>query len=134
MTADTAATAGLGASQEDIDAVTRAALDYIEGYTQGDADRHARAYHPECIKRRYVTDEESGIEVIQLVTPRIMADYAGAAGAMVPDCEAEVIIDAISEDMASVRIYSCQWIDFLHVVKARGHWGLFHVTWHDRTE
>lgn len=25
-----------------------------------------------------------------------------------------------------------QWVDFLHIVKARGAWGLFHVTWHDR--
>lgn len=36
--------------------------------------------------------------------------------------------------MASVRIYSCRWVDFLHIVKARGDWGLFHVTWHDRRD
>lgn len=130
MTTDTAAATGLAASQEDIEAVTRAARDYIDGFTQGDVDRHARAYHPECIKRRYLTDEESGVEGIQLVTPRMMSDYA-AIGA-IPDCEAEIIVDAISEGMASVRIYSCQWVDFLHIVKARGAWGLFHVTWHDR--
>lgn len=131
MTTDTAATKGLTASQEDIDAVMKAALDYIEGYTRGDVERHAGAYHPECVKRRYVTDEESGVEGLLTLTPRIMADYA-ATGA-IPDCEAEVVIDAISEGMATVRIYSCRWVDFLHIVKARGAWGLFHVTWHDRT-
>lgn len=45
------------AAKEDIDGVMTAALDYIDGYISGDAERHARAYHPECIKRRYVSDE-----------------------------------------------------------------------------
>lgn len=119
-------------SQEDTDGVMRAAHDYIDGYTQGDVDRHGRAYHPECIKRRYVTDPDSGVEALQVLTPRIMVDYA-ATGTVMPDCEAEVFIDAISEGMASVRIYSCQWVDFLHIVKARGDWKLFHITWHERT-
>lgn len=120
----------LTASQEEIDSVTRAALDYIEGFVEGDADRHGRAYHPECIKRRYTTDAESGVDELVVLSPRIMVDYA--ARSMIGDCEAEVIIDDISQVIASVRVYSCRWVDFLHVVKARGEWKLFHVTWHPR--
>lgn len=123
----------LEASQDDRDGVTRAALDYIEGYTQGDADRHARAYHPECLKRRYFVDAETGIEGLRVVSPRTMIDFAASGASVVPNCTAEVVIDAISQDMASVRIYSCNWVDFVHVVKARGGWKLFHVTWHNRT-
>ncbi len=124
----------LEASQDDLDGVMRAALDYIEGYTQGDADRHARAYHPECVKRRYSRDEETGVEALRMISPRTMVDYAATGATVVPDCEAEVVIDAISQDIASVRVYSCNWVDFLHVVKARGEWRLFHVTWHGRTD
>lgn len=122
----------LNAPKEDIDGVMTAALDYIDGYIDGDAERHARAYHPECIKRRYVTDEESGVAELVVLSPRIMVDY-GALSDM-SDCETEVVIDAISEDIASVRIYSCNWVDFLHIVKARGEWKLFHVTWHGRSD
>jgi hypothetical protein len=118
------------AAQEDIDAVMRAALDYIEGFLEGDAERHARAYHPECIKRRFVEDADSGVAELQVLSPRVMVDYAATGRSVMKDCEVQVIIDAISEDMASVRIYSCLWVDFLHIVKARGEWGLFHVTWH----
>lgn len=121
----------LTASQADIDAVMTAALDYIEGYANADPERHARAYHPECIKRRFVTDPETGIDELMVFSPRVMTDYAAVASH--PDCEAEVIIDAMSEGMASVRVYSCNWVDFLHVVKARGEWKLFHVTWHGRS-
>jgi hypothetical protein len=120
------------ASQEDIDGVMAAAFDYIDGYIRGDSERHASAYHPECVKRRYVTDEESGIEELVVLSPKIMADYAALS--QMSDCEAEIVIDAISHDIASVRVYSCNWVDFLHIVKARGHWKLFHVTWHGRSD
>lgn len=123
----------LAASPEDIDAVTRVALDYIDGYTLGDTERHGRAYHPECVKRRYAIDEASGVTELVQIPPRTMVDYA-AASEPIADCEREVVIDAISEDIASVRIYSCRWVDFAHVVKARGEWKLFHVTWHGRSE
>lgn len=122
----------LVAPQEDIDGVKQAALDYIVGYLEGDAARHARAYHPECIKRRYVRNEESGIDELVVLSPRVMVDHAGLS--QMSDCETEVIIDAISEGIASVRVYSCRWVDFLHIVKARGEWKLLHVTWHGRSE
>lgn len=122
----------LTASRADIDAVTALAREYIESYVAGDAERHARVYHPECAKRRFVTDPESGVTELITLSPRTMADYAAASGAMAEECPTEVVIDDISEDLASVRIYSCRWVDFAHIVKARGQWGLFHVTWHGR--
>ena len=126
------APAEIAASQKDIDGVMRAALDYIEGFVEGDPERHGRAYHPECVKRRFITDEDSGVDELQVLSPRIMVDYASTGRSVITDCEAEIVIDDISEDIASVRIYSYRWVDFLHIVKARGDWGLFHVTWHPR--
>ena len=122
----------LDASKEDIDAITAAAMDYIEGYVTGDAERHSRAYHPECLKRRLGRDEETGVYELIVVPPQVMVDYANTGRTIEDDCQFEVIIDAVSEDIASVRVYSCNWVDFLHVVKARGEWRLFHVTWHGR--
>ena len=117
----------------DIEAITRVAHEYIESYAAGDPQRHAGVYHPECLKRRYVTDDASGVTELVTLSPRIMADYAAASGPMGGDCETEVIIDDVSEDMASVRIYSCRWVDFAHIVRARGEWRLFHITWHGRS-
>ena len=59
-----------------------------------------------------------------------MADYAATGETVIDDCPAEVFIDDVYEDIAAVRVYSCRWVDFLHIVKARGEWRLFHVTWH----
>jgi len=123
----------LEAARTDVEAITRVANEYIESYASGDPQRHASVYHPECLKRRYVTDDSSGVTELVTLSPRIMADYAAASGPMDGDCETEVIIDDISEGMASVRIYSCRWVDFAHVVRARDEWRLFHITWHGRS-
>jgi Putative lumazine-binding len=121
----------LDASQDEVDAIMRAARDYVDGYTTRDPERHARAYHPESVKRKYVTDAESGVTELVVLSPQTMVDYAATLAPMEP-CEAEIVIDAISGGMASVRIYSCFWVDFMHIVKARGKWGILHVTWHGR--
>ena len=75
-------------------------------------------------------DEDGVLGMINL-SPRTIAD---SAATIEPEdaCEAEIFIDDVSQDIASVRVYSCHWFDFLHVVKARGRWKLLHVTWHQR--
>ena len=119
-------------AQDDIDAITSVALDYLEGYVSGDAQRHLRSYHPEAIKRRYTRDEDGVFGIVSL-SPQTMADYAATESGIDTDGRVEVIVDDVFEDIASVRVYSSRWVDFLHVVKARGEWRLFHVTWHRRT-
>ena len=119
----------VGVNQDDIDAITKAAVDYLEGYVSADAERHLASYHPEAIKRRYTLDDDE-IDVIIHLSPRIMAD---AAALETPtETPYEIMIDGVYDDIASVRVYSTRWVDFLHVVKARGEWKLFHVTWHSR--
>lgn len=118
-------------AQDDIDAITSVALDYLEGYVSGDSQRHLRSYHPEAIKRRYTKDDD-GIFGIVSLSPQTMADYAATESGTNTDGQIEVIVDDVYEDIASVRVYSDRWVDFLHIVKARGEWRLFHVTWHRR--
>lgn len=75
----TAAPTALQAPQRDIDAVRDAALDYIDGYTTGDAPRQAAPITP-GIKRRFLTDADTGVERLQVLSPRIMADYTATVG------------------------------------------------------
>lgn len=121
------------ASQADIDAIERAAMDYLEGFVTGDADRHQRAYHPECLKRRFTTDAESGIDGLTVISPATMVEWADSGRTVVDGCDVDVFIDDVYGDIASVRIYSCNWVDFVHVVKGRSEWKLFHVTWQGRS-
>jgi hypothetical protein len=119
----------VGVTEADLDAIRAAALDYLEGYVSGDAKRHLDAYHPEAIKRRYRQDPD-GVYGMVSISPQTMADYAVLQTP--DDSEAEVVIDGVYHDIATVRVYSERWVDFLHVVKARGVWKLLHVTWYTR--
>ena len=121
----------VGVSESDIESIRQVALDYLEGYVSGDAERHLRSYHPEAIKRRYSVGTDGVVGVITL-SPQTMADDAALQTAQ--QVEAEIIVDAVYDDIASVRVYSPWWVDFLHVVKARGEWKLFHVTWRSRDD
>ncbi|HJQ76906.1 MAG TPA: nuclear transport factor 2 family protein [Acidimicrobiia bacterium] len=120
----------VGVSSEDIEAIEKAALDYLEGYVSGDAQRHHGSYHPEAIKRRY-NQGEDGVFAIASLSPQTMADWAARQNPK-DIGDVEIIIDGVYNDIATVRVYSQWWVDFLHVVKARGSWKLFHVTWYNR--
>ena len=49
-----------GASESDLAAIKQTALDYIEGWYEGSAERMERALHPELAKRIVITDPKSG--------------------------------------------------------------------------
>src|SRR5262245_48208457 len=49
-----------GASDADLAAIKQTALDYIEGWYEGSAERMERALHPELAKRIVITDPKSG--------------------------------------------------------------------------
>ena len=111
-------------TEEDREGITQAALDYVEAWYTGDAERHARAYHDECIKRIYAPNGS-----IELVSPAAMYDYCAAGDTVLDGAEWTIEIDDIVGSVASVRIPSTLYVDYVHVAKARGKWGLFHVTY-----
>lgn len=75
------------------------------GQVSGDAQRHACSYHPEAIKRRYIQDEDGVFGIISL-SPQTMAAYAATQTDTEAERSADVVIDDVSQDIASVRIYS----------------------------
>lgn len=62
-----AGTAGLVQAQSPADsaAIRSTALDYVEGWYEGNPQRMARAVHPELVKRIMVSDTATGQSVIQ---------------------------------------------------------------------
>ncbi|HEU4319096.1 MAG TPA: nuclear transport factor 2 family protein [Acidimicrobiia bacterium] len=121
----------VGVTEADIEAITKAATDYLEGFLSGDHTRHLDAYHPEAVKRR-IAEDEHGVAAVTHLSPQTMSDYAAL---QIPKDlgDFEIVIDGVYNDIATVRVYSQWWVDFLHIVKARGSWKLFHVTWYPRS-
>ena len=115
-------------SETDREEITARVLDYVEAWYAGDAIRHENAYHQECVKRAYRAD---GRDLVT-TSPERMVELCASGGSVLEDAEWEIVIDDVAGGVATVRVYSTQWVDFLHLAKARGRWGLFHVSYHAR--
>src|SRR5215813_1299159 len=57
-----------GASEADLAAIKQTALDYIEGYYEGNAERMERALHPDLAKRIVYTDPNTGKNKLENMT------------------------------------------------------------------
>jgi hypothetical protein len=106
------------------EAIEKVALDYVEARYRGDAERHAMAYHYECVKRAFHSD--GGLEV---TSGKRMVDLCATGETVLPGAEWDIYIDDVVGDVAPVRINSTHWVDHLHIARARGRWGLLHVSY-----
>ena len=107
-------------------AIERAVLDYFEGWFEGDADRMARALHPELAKRRLdgdILDETTAREMVETTA-------AGVGRSRdVPDRRIEVEIVALDGTMASVVVRSAVYLEYLHLARAHAGWKIVNALW-----
>ena len=120
-------------SAADSAAIRQAALDYIEGYYTGDAERMRRALHPDLVKR--IVRVQDGTPRINGMTAQELIDGTAAGwGARVP-AEARrtdvVILDAF-RNIAAVRVDAHAWIDYMQITKFDGEWKIVNVLWEMR--
>jgi hypothetical protein len=124
-------------SAADSSAIKQAALDYIEGWYEGSAERMERAVHPELAKRIVNTDPRNRRNSLgqQGAMTLVMNTRAGG-GKETPVAEQrkDVRILDIFGNAASVRIDASTWVDYLHVAKWNGRWVIVNVLWELRPQ
>lgn len=119
-------------SSDTREAITRVALDYGEGWYEGDADRMARALHPELAKRMISTDPSTGRSRLSQMGAMTLVQYTrggGGRNAAVESRDSEVTILDVFENAAVVRVDGPQWVDFLQMAKWNGEWVIVNVLW-----
>lgn len=110
------------------------ALDYIEGWYTGDAERMTRALHPDLAKRIVVSRDGASRLGQQGAEQLINGTRAGGGRNTAPERRrTEVRILDIFQNVASVRIDAGGWIDYLHVAKFDGRWVIVNVLWEMRS-
>ena len=113
-------------------AIKQAALDYIEGWYEGDAERMERALHPELAKRAVFTDSKSGNSRLQQMSAMTLVQYTRAGyGKKVPvdQQQKDVFILDKYENIAVVKVIATEWIDYLQIAKYNGEWKIVNVLW-----
>lgn len=128
------ATPMMGAAQTAADsaAIRAAALDYVEGFYEGDAARMTRALHPELVKRIVSRDTVNKRDWISnMGAGNLIATTARGGGRNTPAERRtkEVRILDIYNTVASVRATMSGWIDYMHLAKVDGRWQIVNVLW-----
>jgi hypothetical protein len=125
----------LAQTPADSAAIRQTALDYIEGWYEGNAERMERALHPELAKRIVNTDPRNGRNSLgQQGALTLINNTKAGYGRETPVAQQrkDVRILDIFGNTASVRVDAVSWIDYLHIAKWNGRWVIVNVLWENR--
>jgi len=117
----------------DSSAIRATALDYIEGWYEGNAERMERAVHPDLAKR-IVFRFSDGDEITETDAKALIKHTERGGGSGTPEAErrTDVSILDIFEGAASVRVDATGWIDYMHLAEVDGRWVIMNVLWETR--
>ncbi|MGH7644824.1 MAG: nuclear transport factor 2 family protein [Gemmatimonadales bacterium] len=119
-------------SAADSAAIRAGALDYIEGWYQGSAERMERALHPELAKRIVRTNPDKGRNSLGQMSAMTLVQSTRAGGGRdtpVAQQQKDVTILDIYQNAASVKVVASSWIDYLQMAKWNGRWVIVNVLW-----
>jgi hypothetical protein len=121
-----------GGNADDRAAIEKTALDYIEGWYEGNAERMERSLHPDLAKRIVNTDPKTGRSRLdQMSAMGLVQGTRRAFGKQTPAAkqQKDVTILDVYGNAACVKIVAADWIDYLHVAKFNGKWVIVNVLW-----
>ena len=118
-------------SDADREAIKATALDYIEGWYEGNPDRMERALHPDLAKRIVRTNDRGQSMLGQMSAMTLVQGVKNGGGKTTPKekQQKDVTILDVFGNAASVKVIATDWIDYLHIAKSNGRWVIVNVLW-----
>ena len=116
------------------DAIRQTALDYIEGWYEGDATRMERALHPELAKRIVLTDASGQNTLSQMSAMTLVGRTRTGIGKNDTRRQKDVTILDVYENAAMVKVVASDWVDYLQMARWNGQWKIVNVLWELKPE
>jgi hypothetical protein len=116
----------------DSSSIRATALDYVEGWYEGNPERMGRALHPELVKRIVASDTATKRSVLENMGASALVNGTRHGwGKETPKDrqQKDVTILDIFGNAASVKAVMADWIDYLHMAKVDGRWVIVNVLW-----
>lgn len=110
--------------QDETAAITKTALNYMEGWYQGDAKRMKASLHKKLAKRSLQAGYGSKKE-LRLTSASDMIAYTQhgyGTGLWHEDMKIEVIVLDYFKDIASVKVLTPHYYEYLHLAKIDKEW------------
>lgn len=113
------------------EAIKQAALDYIEGFFSGDADRVSRGVHQELTKVYPVTLKKTGKTMLNKMGAGHLIEGARMKMGLVKEEDRNIKISVfdVMKGIAIVEVISSQYVDYLQLGKVNGKWKIINVLW-----
>lgn len=115
----------------DREAIKRTALNYAEGWYEGNADKMESALHPHLAKRIVRTNDKGQSNLGQMTAMELVQGTRSGFGKQTPAAEQQkdvTILDVIG-GAAIVKLEMRDWVDYMHVGKSNGKWVIINVLW-----
>ncbi len=114
-------------SDNDVAAVKATLTNYIEAYYSGDAARMESSLHPHYLKHTVSgpegaarMTEQTGLEMVQRVR-------SGKITPVAQRVQKITVLD-VSGDLASAKLETARWVDYLTLARLNGEWKIVSVT------
>jgi len=116
-------------SQEDLNAIHQTALDYMEGWYESNQSRAIGALHPDVVKRNI--DDNGLQELTTEVFIELMKNGEGSK--FTGDRQITITILDIFKNIATLKVESAEYYDYVHIGKVNGSWVIINVLWEFKT-
>jgi len=112
-------------------AIKQTALNYAEGWYEGNADKMESSLHPNLAKRRAVTNEKGQSRLDELSALGLVQGTRTGFGKQTPkeQQQKDVTILDITGNAAIVKLEMRDWVDYMHIAKFNGKWVIVNVLW-----
>ena len=121
-------------SPQDSAAIRATALNYVEGWYEGNAERMAKAVHPQLIKRIVGPNKDyrkNELILSEMNYDQLLDGTKKGFGKRIPNERQikSITILSIYNNSASVKTEMADWIDFMHLARWNGEWKIINVLW-----
>lgn len=112
-------------------AIAATVADYYLGWYDGDAERMARALHPDLAKRGWVPGERDAPMIGLATFESMVAATADGVGRRddPADRRYELRDLTVHRDIASVNVFAVPYVDLLHLVRTPDGWRIVNALW-----
>ena len=113
------------------EAIKRTALNYAEGWYEGNADKKESSLSPDLAKRIARTNAQNQTRLDHMTAMALVQGTRGGFGKQTPVAEQQkdVTIYDVIGGAATVKLEMRDWVDYMHIAKVNGKWLIVNVLW-----
>ena len=124
-------TVAFAQTDADREAIKRAALNYAEGWYEGNADKMESSLSTDLAKRIVRNNPQGQSMLGQMTALSLVQGTRGGFGKETPKEQQQkdvTILDAMNNS-ATVKLEMRDWVDYMHIGKMNGKWVIINVLW-----